>query len=230
MQSSFEAGGEILLEGPQFHYLKNVMRLGEGGTVRLFNGRDGEYLAQLANITKKSAALHVTQKIKDQPANEHEIHLLFAPLKKNRMDMVIEKATELGVTDFHPILTEHTDVRKLNTDRLHAQITEASEQCERLSLPRLHELRPLLVKLGGWPENVKIFWGRERGTDTNLAQTQAQKWAFLIGPVGGFSATEDSFLANHAVVQPISLGSRIYRAETASILCLAHAQLKLMAI
>lgn len=216
--------GAFSLNEPQTHYVRNVMRLKEGGHIRAFNGRDGEFAAVITGLGKKSAALLCTQKLKQQPQVPPRIHLLFAPLKKHRMDQIIEKTVELGVTDLHPIITAHTEVRSLNTERLTAQMIEAAEQSERLEIPVLHPITTLYEKMKAWDKNIPLFWATEAEKDVAPALTQALKAsAFLIGPVGGFNAAENASLSALPFIKPVSLGPRVLRAETAAIYCVVLA-------
>lgn len=219
---NLKEGLAVPLDRKQAHYLGNVLRLHGGAFVRLFNGRDGEWLATLETPSKKTFAAVPVRQVKAQPSRKAQIHLLFAPIKKHRMDILIEKSVELGVTDLHPVLTDRTEVRKLNTERLHAQIIESAEQCERLEIPSLYPLEKLDQKLARWNKSQKILWGDERGNGAPLGHISEEHWAFLIGPVGGFTAQEAERLRNISVVQPISLGPQIYRVETAAILCLSR--------
>ena len=216
---------DILLPKEQAHYLKNVMRRTEGDYVRLFNGRDGEVLGVIRALGKKEALVFLQENIKPQVPIAGRVHLLFSPLAKQRMDMVIEKAVELGVTDLHPVLTHRTEHRKVNTARLQAQIIEASEQSERLTLPVLQPLAALYDLCAGWSGKglPDIQWCCERDSIDRkaLGYQQAEDQAFLVGPVGGFDDEEIAFLSQQSYIQPISLGHNILRAETASILCLS---------
>ncbi|MEZ5918489.1 MAG: 16S rRNA (uracil(1498)-N(3))-methyltransferase [Alphaproteobacteria bacterium] len=222
---NLKEGLAIPLDRKQAHYLGNVLRLQDGASVRLFNGQDGEWLATLESPSKKNFAAAPVRQIKAQPSNTTQIHLLFAPIKKHRMDILIEKSVELGVTDLHPVLTDRTEIRKLNTERLHTQIIESAEQCERLEIPALHPLEKLDQKLARWNKSQKILWGDERGNGTSLGHISEESWAFLIGPVGGFTAEEAERFRALPFIQPISLGPQIYRVETAAILCLSRALL-----
>ena len=219
------AGQPVALETAQAHYLRTVLRRQAGDSVRLFNGRHGEWRAAIERLDKKGGLLAPQEQLKPQPEAAATVHLLFAPLKKNRMDIIIEKATELGVSDFHPVITNRTEVRSLNMERLQAQIIEAAEQSERLTLPALHPPQPLTGKIAAWQGPVPILWARERGAARHLADIRQENWAFLIGPVGGFDPQEDDSLSRDTRILPVSLGAAILRAETASILCLAHARL-----
>src|SRR5262245_40752658 len=127
---TFAPNATVKLESGQTHYLRNVLRLKPGEFVRLFNGREGEWLASVTSFGKTDCAVTLKGKIREQPPKSVETHLLFAPVKKDRTDFIIEKAVELGATDIHPIVTNRTEVRKINEDRVKAQIHEAAEQCE----------------------------------------------------------------------------------------------------
>ncbi len=219
-----ENQGEITLTSEASHYLKNVLRKKEGDEVRIFNGREGEYLATLSTIGKKTATAILGECIAQQPTHIEHIHLLFAPIKKARMDILIEKAVELGVTDFHPVITDRTEYRKLNKTRITAQIIEAAEQCERLNIPTLHPIQTLDQKLRSW--GSPLLWAAERYDAPHLSTITGNNYAFLIGPAGGFTPQECEKLKRHDQVTPISLGRAVYRSETAAMLCLAHAQLQ----
>ncbi len=217
-------GAEITLSADQAHYLKNVLRKNAGDALRLFNGRDGEFMGALKDISKKSASVTLTKKIREQPAAPAPVHLVFAPLKKDAMDFLIEKSVELGVTHLHPVLTNRTDIRKVNAGRLQAQVIESAEQCERMTIPALLPLADMKAKIAGWTGSAPVLWARERGEAPFLA-TQKSPSAFLVGPAGGFDEAEDGFLAAQKAVEPVSLGPAILRAETAALLCLSYAKM-----
>lgn len=211
----------------QTHYLKNVMRRGASDPIRVFNGRDGEFLARIEDLQKKSAAARCERLLRAQEAHAPRVHLLFAPLKKHRMDQIIEKTVELGVTDLHPVLTHRTEIRTMKEDKVQAQIIEAAEQSERLDIPRLHPLTPLKQKIAAWPEPTPIFWGAEGDKDEAPPLSQAlHASAFLIGPVGGFDEEECTFLKKQPLIRPTSLGPRVLRAETACLYCMVLANPK----
>lgn len=217
------SGAALTLESDQAHYLAHVMRLKAGDAIRIFNGRDGEYHAVITALKKNAAELECREQLKTQPPASPVMHLLFAPIKKHRMDFLVEKAVELGVTDLSPVIADHTEIRKVNEARLRAQITEAAEQCERLDMPRLHAPAPLKTRLAGWDPQMPLFWCFERLGGKAQIPGSAKGHAFLIGPVGGFSANETEFLQNLPFIRPVSLGPRILRAETAALACLALA-------
>jgi|JI10StandDraft_1071094.scaffolds.fasta_scaffold07002_2 16S rRNA (uracil1498-N3)-methyltransferase len=220
-------GSPAVLSEPQAHYLKNVMRATVGDSVRLFNGRDGEWHGVIDTLDKKKAVLSLQNQIREQPESRRAVHLLFAPIKKARMEWLIEKSVELGVTDLHPVITHHTEVRDINHERTLAQIIEAAEQCERLDIPRLHELRPLKNVLGDWPKDISIMIGLERADAPILGDILPAQGplAFLIGPEGGFSAEEKSWPDSLPILKPVSLGPDILRAETAACYVLVAASM-----
>lgn len=215
----------LSLSESQTHYLKNVLRKGIGDHVRFFNGRGGEWLGRITVVSKKALSIDICEHVATQPAGEKRVHLFFAPLKKNRMDILIEKAVELGVTDLHPIITKRSDVRKINEKRIRAQILEAAEQCERFTIPALYDLQSMeRAVCDNKPEGV-LYFCSERCEDDYIGTVDVQCGdGFIVGPPGGFDETECAFITSHDHVQSISLGKVIYRAETASIVCLVHAQ------
>lgn len=210
--------GVIPLEPAQAHYLGNVLRRKDGAQVRLFNGRDGEWLATLSNIQRKSGEATLEKQLHQQPTQNRRLHILFSPIKKNRMDWLIEKAVELGATDFHPIITQNTEVRKINEDRLKAQILEATEQCERFELPTLHEIEKLDSILKQWNFDTPILSCIERTQAPHIKDIELSETndiAFLIGPEGGFTEAEKIELEEQTT--PVSLGKTILRCETALV-------------
>lgn len=220
-------GSPVILPESQAHYLKNVMRTEIGDSIRLFNGRDGEWHGVIDTLDKKKAVLSLQSQTREQPAPRGAVHLLFAPIKKARMEWLIEKSVELGVTDLHPVITNHTEVRDINHERIQAQIIEAAEQCERLDIPRLHDLRPLKNLLGDWPKDISVMIGLERVDAPVLGDVLPAQGplAFLIGPEGGFSAEEKSWPDSLPILKPVSLGADILRAETAACYVLVAASM-----
>ncbi len=217
---------ENTLDKDKAHYLKTVLRLNVGDHIRLFNPQNGEWIAELSALSKKEALVIPKTQIRTPEKLTESLHLLFPPIKKNRMDFLIEKAVELGATDIHPVLTSRTQMRKINVDRINAQIIEAAEQCERLDIPTLHKLTDMDKKLAAWSETDTIACALEREKSINTVQSTASNSAFLIGPEGGFDDQERKFLLNCAVITPVSLGQRILRAETAALYCLSLASAK----
>ena len=206
LDTPLEQGASVPLEKSQAHYLKNVMRLSDGHAVRLFNGRDGEWLADLAGKT-----LTPREQIRLQGDPLPERHLYISPLRKERMQFLVEKATELGITDLHPILCDHSARRDIKPDKITAHMVEAAEQCERLCLPVLHPL----TKLSDLPLDFSFSVAMERSEGTGKPASH-----ILIGPEGGWSENEKQCLTD-AGVTPFSLGPHILRAETAAIASLS---------
>ena len=208
----------VNLQKEQSHYLKNVLRMSEGDRVRTFNGKDGEWLAALSFEGKKGI-LHPQKQLRPQ-LEEPGPWLFFSPLKKSRMEFLVEKAVELGVQKLTPVLTERTIVRTLNMEKIKSHIIEAAEQCERLTIPDLSppiKLSRVFDVLG----NKNLYFFKERGEKIPLFRGQAE-CALLIGPEGGFSAQEIEGLEKSPQIKPVSLGSRILRAETASLAALSR--------
>ncbi len=218
----------LALEEAHSHYLRNVLRRSDGDRVRLFNGRHGEWLAALRMEGKKGVAAAVQRCLRPQPNEEpQQTHLLFAPIKKARQEIMLEKAVELGVTHLQPVLTRNTEVRELRHDRNFQNLIEAAEQCERLTVPALLPLKPLAEILGTWPEAVPLLACVERRAVPRLTAALCAArgpLAFLIGPEGGFTAEEHAALQAQGSVRPVSLGESILRAETAALVCLALRQ------
>ncbi len=223
---NFAANATVNLETAQAHYLKNVLRRKPGDFIRLFNGRDGEWLAGIAAFGGDGCTVTLKGKIREQPEKSMEMHLLFAPIKKDRMDIIIEKAVELGATDIHPVLTNRTEIRKINEERIRAQIMEAAEQCERFEIPTLHPLSDLKTRITGWAGPNPLLWCCERGESPHISTFRQTSWAFLTGPEGGFDDNEFAFLSGLSNVRPLSLGETVLRCETAVILALGYAKMQ----
>ena len=162
-QASLTGGTEVTLPSDDSHYICNVMRLKPKSEILLFNEHDGEWLAILTDAHKKHARCAVMEQRKKPPSETKELRLIFAPLKKDRMDFLIEKAVELGVTHFVPVITEHADVQKVNLDRLRAQIKEAVEQCEQLYMPEITALQKISSYLETQHDGSPIFFCQEKG-------------------------------------------------------------------
>ncbi len=210
----------IDLAADQAHYINNVMRMAAGDPVRLFNGQDGEWAARIVEGKKKRCTLEVLDQKRAQEETP-DLWLVFAPIKKQRLDFIIEKATELGVSSLQPVITRRTIVSKIRNDRLHAQAIEASEQCERLNIPDVHDALSLAQLIKDWPSERRLFVLDEHGGALPIHEAlQTHKegpHAFLTGPEGGFEATELDLLRKLPFVTPISLGPRILRADTAAL-------------
>ena len=228
-ENDLRENGHIDLAQNHVHYLRNVMRRKEGDYIRVFNGRDGEWRGEIIDLGKKSITLALQAQIRAQDTAPYAVHLVFAPLKKDRMDFLIEKAVELGVTDFHPILTDRTEVRKIKEDRLTQQITEACEQSERLTVPTLHPLCHRDALIADWNPDIPLIACIERGTHPLLGNLfkngKPDAAAFIIGPVGGFTDEETTLFEKTPHIQTASLGGNVLRSETAAIAPLIYMML-----
>ena len=215
------AGGSIILDKAQSHYLANVMRRNEGDRLRVFNGRDGEWGGQIASLSKREVTIDLTEQLHTQPQQAQALHLIFAPIKKQRMDFLIEKAVELGATHLHPVVTNHTEVRKLNEERIHSQIVEACEQSERLDIPQMLPIQSMKSFLSGWDKSVPVAACLERGDYPMLGKKGQGVRAVLIGPEGGFDEDEVTLIKAYSFIVAVSLGATIMRAETAALYALS---------
>jgi len=198
------------------------MRRGVGDALRLFNGRDGEFSARIGTIRRDHAELRVEQCVRVQKA-EPDLWLVFALLKRDATDLVVQKATELGVAELHPVITERGNTHRMNASRLNAIAVEAAEQCERLTVPRLLPPQTLHAVLAGWPGSRRLFAAIERSDASRIAPACGQT-ALLVGPEGGFAPAELEALRVHPFVTGVSLGPRVLRADTACIAGLALLQ------
>lgn len=215
----------VRLEGGPAHYLRNVLRLPAGSLVALFNARDGEYAAEIVEYGKHSVDLSLRGQ-RRKPAPEPDLWLVFAPIKRAHLDYVAEKATELGVSALWPVITRHTNVERVNEDRLLATAIEAAEQSERLTIPAIRNCVPLAKALANWPAERNILLCDESGGGNAIASVLAKEdltkpWAILTGPEGGFALEELDMLRAHSNVRPVGLGPRVLRADTAAIAALA---------
>ncbi|RYD43341.1 MAG: 16S rRNA (uracil(1498)-N(3))-methyltransferase [Sphingomonadales bacterium] len=205
-----------MIDGPAAHYLLNVMRMKAGDPILLFDNISGEWLAVVADAAKRSLTLRVerqTKAIEQVP----DLWLCFAPVKKARLDWIIEKATELGVSHLQPVITERTIVERVKRERLEAQIVEACEQCGRTAIPTLAEPVKLPQLLKDWPAGRALLFADEAGGAPLASVDAPAPAAILTGPEGGFTARERELLTGHPAVRRIALGPRILRAETAAI-------------
>lgn len=217
----------IALDQAQSHYLAHVMRAAVDEPVSLFNGRDGQWLSRISSLGKRGAVVTAESQSRPQRA-EPDLWLLAAPIKRERIDLVAEKATELGASLLWPVITQHTATSRINTDRLAAHLREAAEQCERLTVPRLQDPAPLRQALTGWDPSRPLLYLDESGGEPLAQIVQSLPadlpLAVLIGPEGGFSVQERTWLRSLPMVRPVTLGPRILRAETAAFAALAVIQ------
>jgi 16S rRNA (uracil1498-N3)-methyltransferase len=206
-----DAGKSVTVDG---QYLAAVLRLGPGDQVKLFDDRSGEWLAGIVEAGRKRVRLIVGKRLREREAVP-DLWLVFAPIKRLRIDWVVEKATELGVARLQPVLTRRTIVDRLNLDRLRAHTIEAAEQCERTALPELAAPRKLAELLAAWPAGRRLYFADEGGGEP-FAPSPGPA-AILIGPEGGFTDEERSAIRALPQARPISLGPRILRADTAAL-------------
>tara|TARA_Y100000817_G_scaffold63474_1_gene47684 strand:- start:1664 stop:2362 length:699 start_codon:yes stop_codon:yes gene_type:complete len=202
------------LNRSQSHYLSKVMRLGSGQKFSLFN-ESGEWVAKVDDINKGIVEFTVQKKLRSAE-NDKEIWLAFTPIKLNYLNLMIQKATELGITRFIPILTERTVVRKLNEKRIHKIIAEASEQSNRLNIPKLDKI----IKLENFlksNQNINIVFGDLNSERTKLNLEKKEPICILIGPEGDFTVKERENILKHKKIFPIKINKNILRSETAAI-------------
>lgn len=209
--------GPVRIDGPQAHYLVSVMRTRVGDPVKLFDDATGEWLGIAAGVGKRDLTLDVTQMLRARETVP-DFWLCAAPLKKGRVDWMAEKACELGVARFVPVVTRRTVVDKPNTERLRAHMIEAAEQCGRTALPQVAEPVKLPALLRDWPEGRTLFFADESGGVAAAEAMRAHRGpaAVLIGPEGGFDDEERAAIRAHPAAVGIGLGPRILRADTAA--------------
>ena len=213
-------GQSVPLTREQAHYLFGVMRLAVGAPVALFNGSDGEWLAEVSEAGKKGGVL--TCKEQTRPLQlPPDLWLLFAPIKKARTDFIVEKAAEMGAARIIPVQTEFTNSERIRQDRLQAHAVEAAEQCGATFVPEVADLVRLDRMLADWPEGRRLMFCDEAkaGEHSGLPDSPGP-WAILIGPEGGFSDAERARLHGLAFAHPVALGPRILRADTAAVAAL----------
>jgi 16S rRNA (uracil1498-N3)-methyltransferase len=220
------AGCEIELEPARAHYLRSVLRLGPGAAVAVFNAEDGEWLCRIAGIGKNGARLTAERQLRSpEPGGEPDPWLLFAPIKRARLDWLVEKATELGVAALLPVWTARTQVERVNLDRLRAHAVEAAEQSERLSVPDLRAPERLGRLLASWPGARRLVVCDESGAGEPISDAAARlppgPVALLVGPEGGFDETELDAIGKLSFVTRVGLGPRVLRGETAALAAVA---------
>lgn len=215
-------GQSLGLDRDQAHYLFGVMRLAVGALVLVFNGRDGEWLAEVATAGKRGGQLLCQSQTKPLQMPP-DLWLLFAPIKKTRTDFIVEKAAEMGAARIMPVQTDFTNSERIRQDRLQAHAIEAAEQCGGTFVPQVDELQRLDRLLAGWDASRQIMFCDEAlvGAAQSLGRAGGDKWAILIGPEGGFSAAERARLGALPFAHPVSLGPRILRADTAAVAAMA---------
>lgn len=216
------SGRIFALEGNQAHYLGKVMRVAEGDTVILCDDITGEWAARVGQIGKRRVDVKVIEQLR-QRETVPDLWLCPALLKKDRFDMVLEKATELGVAAIHPIVTRRCVADKLNPERARTIVTEAAEQCARTALPALAEPVKLDALLKDWPEDRTLFFADEEGGEpaAEAFAKHGASAAIVTGPEGGFDDAERAAIRAMPKAVPITLGPRILRGETAALAAVA---------
>lgn len=218
-------GAEIVCEGQQANYLLNVLRLRDGDRLRVFNGRDGEWEAELSSVRKRDCRFVVGACVRQQVAGP-DVEYLFAPLKHARLDYMVQKAVEMGVRRLRPVITRRTVAERVNLDRMRANVIEAAEQCGILHLAEVLAPVKLDAVLAAWDGGRRLVFCDE-GAETAGAVPQlaglsaGAPVAVLIGPEGGFDPAEREALLQQPYTLAVSLGPRIMRADTAAVAALA---------
>ncbi|OUS13531.1 16S rRNA (uracil(1498)-N(3))-methyltransferase [Rhodospirillales bacterium 47_12_T64] len=231
VKDSLSEGAIVGLDAAGAHYLRSVLRLNTGARIGLFNERDGEWLGLIEGLGKGWCSLQI-QEQRRVPAEEPDIWLVFAPIKRSRIDFLAEKAGELGCSRIVPIFTRYTDVKRINRDRLAAHARESAEQCERLSVTEVDDAITLDKLIDAWPQERRLLVCAEFGDAKPIAQVLTdllvkepdagqQPWAVLIGPEGGFAKEELEALRRLPYVTSIGLGPRVLRADTAAVAALS---------
>ena len=216
------AGATVRIEGNPAHYLARVMRVAPGDVVILCDDSTGEWAARVSDAGKRDVVVEVADCLREREAVP-DLWLCPALLKKDRFDLILEKATELGVARIQPLVTRRCVADKLNLERARTITTEAAEQCARTALPNLAEPMKLDALLAGWPQGRALFFADENGGEPAASAFAAHSGpaAILTGPEGGFDDAERAAIRAHPQARPITLGPRILRGETAAIAALA---------
>ncbi len=226
-------GAAVTLEAAQSNYLVNVLRLKPSASVLVFNGRDGEWHAELAALAKKKAALNILARTREQTATG-DLHYLFSPLKHARLDYMVQKAVEMGVSRLAPIIMRHTQAERVNLDRMRANAIEAAEQCGVISIPEIAEPKKFESLTRGWKaDRLLVFCDEEADVKDPVAALAPARGggiagalpvSVLVGPEGGFADTERAALLKLPNVVRLALGPRILRADTAAVAALTLVQ------
>ena len=226
LEETLAATQEIVLSREQAHYLTGVLRLSAGDAVRVFNGRDGEWLAYLATVAKKTVSLRC-ERLVAEARLPPDIDYIFAPLKHARLDYMVQKATELGARRLRPVMTSRTVAERVNLERMRANVVEAAEQCNLVHVPEVLEPEKLEKILAAWEKGRSLVYCDETKAAANPLESLKALHApsaVLVGPEGGFTDEEKALLKSQDFVIPISLGPRIMRADTAAIAALTLVQ------
>ena len=215
----------IVLNKTDTHYLKNVMRCKKNDQINLFNDNDQVFYSKILEIKKYETILEIFE-LSTNTEIINDIFLIFSLVKKNKMDFIIQKATELGVRKIFPILTERSSIRDINPSRMVAIAKEASEQSNRISIPQISNLMTIQELLEQWDKKRSILYADEilkiNKNLTILSRKNFVKSSLLVGPEGGFSQEENDMLKTYKYVFPISFGETILRSDTAAIVGLSY--------
>lgn len=227
LEADLGADAAVEASTEQFNYLANVLRLGEGAEILVFNGRHGEWKATLAFPSRKKILLTPVELTRPQP-DDCDLQFLFAPLKVGRMDYLVQKAVEMGAGLLQPVMTQHVQGKITSLERLQANAVEAAEQCGVLAIPKVAAPQKLRDLLESWPSDRRIIFCDEDSETQNplpaLSRLTERRLALLVGPEGGFSDEERLLLRSLPFVTAIPLGPRILRADTAAVAALALVQ------
>ncbi len=223
----YAARGLLELDAGQAHYVAHVMRAQVGEMVSVFNGMDGEWVAEISHISKKAVSLELVARAREQKSSP-DVWLAFAPIK-NKVDFVVEKAVELGVSKLLPVFTRHVVVKALNDEKVAAYAVEAAEQCERMDVPEIEAFKDIPALLAAWPAGRALLYADETGGGADLktllpSLSVGGKYGVLIGPEGGFAREEREMLRAYPGVKAFGLGPRVLRADTAVVASLACVQ------
>jgi 16S rRNA (uracil1498-N3)-methyltransferase len=224
VETPLGAGQDIAASPQQANYLLNVLRLAAGDAILVFNGRDGEWLARVTPKGKRGCELAIVRQVRAQQGGP-DIDYLFAPLKRVRLDYMVQKATEMGVARLRPVITRRTVAERVNVERMRANAVEAAEQCGILRVPAVDEPIRLERAIAQWDRSRALLFCDEASEESNplaaLARVRPGALALLVGPEGGFEEAEREILSSQPFVTRISLGPRILRADTAAVAALA---------
>ena len=224
VEADLAGGRRVVCTPAQANHVRNVLRLKPGDAILVFNGRDGEWRAHIAPCARRGSALDVREQVRPQEGGP-DVHYLFAPLKRARLDYLVEKATEMGVASLRPVLTRRTTPARINMGRVRAHAIAAAEQCGILRIPEAREPEKLERAIAAWDAARALVFCDEDSVSADplsaLAKLRSQPIALLIGPEGGFEESERELLSSQTYVTRISLGPRILRADTAAVAALA---------
>ena len=216
----------IYIKDKQHHFLKNVMRVRINDSIRVFDGITGEWLSNVLSVNRDNTVLRVVEKLKNLPKIS-DIWLIFAPIKQFRMNIVIQKATELGISKAIPCLTEYTDIQSVNINNLQLNAIEAAEQSERMDIPKIEKPIQLTELINSWPDDRHLVYFNEKlNHEKNIMESllpikeNNKKLAVLVGPEGGFSSAETELIIKENNVISVSLGNRLLRSDTAITIAL----------